>query len=373
MDDPDSLERVDSLWFSDGNIVICAHNVLFRVFRGILTARSPVFAEMLAFPQSDDAETIDGCPVLHLDDSAADTMYFLKALFDYEFFAPYPAKTDFDAIHGILRLGQKYRVEPLRRRALQHLSSAHPTTLAAWDALCASSSAQAASSSTAPSGGASWDFDNLELPILTLARAARADWILPAAFYRALAALGSAEILDGIDYTGVHVELDRADKVLCLEAAPVLLGDAISEMLGFLWTPEVIPGCERTGASTSTTSLASTSSGSSSTDGPGMNACTADRLAMRRTAERWRRDSLLPLSLGAAVGDEERAIWAEEDFSRLAVCAPCLAHMRADWAARRAHFWAGLPALFGLPAWDVLEHARAEAEGQSARVDIVPA
>ncbi|KAJ7111636.1 hypothetical protein C8R43DRAFT_852582, partial [Mycena crocata] len=127
--DAPSLERVDSLWFPDGNIVLCAHNVLFRVFRGILAARSPVFADMLAFPQPEDAEVVDGCPVLRLDDSAADTMYFLKALFDYEFFAPYPAKTDFDAIHGILRLGTKYRVEPLRRRALQHLSSAHPTSL----------------------------------------------------------------------------------------------------------------------------------------------------------------------------------------------------------------------------------------------------
>lgn len=295
----------------------------------------------------------------------ADTMYFLKALFDYEFFAPYPAKTDFDAIHGILRLGQKYRVEPLRRRALQHLSSAHPTTLNAWDVLCTSSSkSQFASPSNAFPGGASFDYDNLELPILTLARAARADWILPAAFYRALAVLGSAEILDGIDYTGVHIELDRADKVVCLEAAPVLLGDSISEMLGFLWTPEAIPGCARAGASSSTTSLASTGSATSATDTQTINACTADRLAMRRTAERWRRDGLLPLSLGAGPGEEERAIWAEEDFARLAVCAPCLAYMRADWAARRANFWAGLPALFGLPGWEALEQARAEGEGR---------
>lgn len=82
--DASSMERVDALWFPDGNIVLCAHGVLFRVFRGILAARSPVFADMLAFPQPEDAETLDGCPVLHLDDSAADAMYFLKALFDYE-------------------------------------------------------------------------------------------------------------------------------------------------------------------------------------------------------------------------------------------------------------------------------------------------
>ncbi|KAJ6541014.1 hypothetical protein DFH09DRAFT_1322875 [Mycena vulgaris] len=376
----DGLERVDSLWFPDGNIVICAHNVLFRVFRGILAARSPVFADMLAFPQPDDAEVIDGCPVLHLDDSAADTMYFLKALFDYEFFAPYPAKTDFDAIHGILRLGQKYRVEPLRRRALQHLSSAHPATLVAWDALCVpSSSSPSASSPSALTSsfvpvpyhaGASFDYDNLELPIITLARAARADWILPTAFYRALGNISSAEILDGIDYTGVHVELDRGDKVLCLEASSVLLGDATSEMLGFLWQPTVIPGCERV-ASASTTSLASTAS-ATSTDAPGMNACTADRLAMRVTAERWRKDALLPLALGSGGGADTdgdtdgeggKAIWGEEDFARLAVCAACRAWMRRDWGARRARFWAGLPALFGLPAWEELERMRAEAEG----------
>ncbi|KAJ6447454.1 hypothetical protein C8R47DRAFT_1031328, partial [Mycena vitilis] len=131
--DASSMERVDALWFPDGNIVLSAHGVLFRVFKGILAARSPVFAEMLRPAEADmdkmDQEMLDGCPVLHLDDSPADAMYFLKALFDYEFFAPYPARTDFDAIHGVLRLGTKYRVAPLRRRALQHLSSACPTGL----------------------------------------------------------------------------------------------------------------------------------------------------------------------------------------------------------------------------------------------------
>ncbi|KAF8209548.1 hypothetical protein K438DRAFT_2062900 [Mycena galopus ATCC 62051] len=43
--------------------LLSAHGVLFRVFKGILAAHSPVF------------EMLDGCPVLRLDDSAADTMY----------------------------------------------------------------------------------------------------------------------------------------------------------------------------------------------------------------------------------------------------------------------------------------------------------
>ncbi|KAJ7257166.1 hypothetical protein B0H12DRAFT_1015546 [Mycena haematopus] len=82
--DVSTMERVPALWFPDGNLVLSAGSVLFRVFKGILAARSPVFADMLAFPQPEDAETLDGCPVLRLDDSAADTMYFLKAIFDYE-------------------------------------------------------------------------------------------------------------------------------------------------------------------------------------------------------------------------------------------------------------------------------------------------
>ncbi|KAJ7050536.1 hypothetical protein C8F01DRAFT_682457 [Mycena amicta] len=387
------MERVEQLWFADGNIIIAAHGVLFRVYRGLLAARSPVFADLLNDEQPEDAETVDGCPVMHRDDSAADLMYFLRALFDYDFFAPYPAKTDFDAIHGILRLGTKYRVEPLRKRALQHLASAHPTSLVAWDALCSS-----ASTSNFPpptSAGPSFDFSNLELPIITLARAVNCQWILPTVFFRALATLSSADILDGIDYTSVHVELERADKVLLLEAGPVFLGEPTAEMLGFLWSPTVIPGCEHA------------NSNSAASNGM-MNACTSNRLMMRVAAERWRSDALalLPIcvSVGAPKGcaaavvggeddndefgqdemkseamqadngdemtktqaeedQEGRAIWSEEDFSRLSVCPSCLAAMKKDWQSRRELFWSRLPSLFGLPPWEELERQRLEEVG----------
>ncbi|CAK5263869.1 unnamed protein product [Mycena citricolor] len=391
-----ATERVPSLWFLDGNIVISVRGVLFRVFRGILAAHSSVLAEMLATDAEEGTESkremVDGCPVLVLDDSAADMMYFLKALFDYEFFAPYPAKTDFDAIHGVLRLGTKYRVEPLRRRALQHLSSVHPTSLLAWDALCATSPSASTSSlgsstsaSAAPvpaprspttrapapalaltdpyAAGPSFDFSHLELPIIALARAASAPWILPTAFLRALAVLSTSDILGGIDYTGVHVELERADKLLLLDARG--MGEQVSDVLGFLWSPMAIPGC--TGRS-------------GSDGGTGMSACTADRMAVRAAAERWRADGLFPIAIstgpvpGTFAEDDEqddkdmdqdaddsgRAIWSEEDFTRLRVCSTCMAYMRADWTSRRERFWERLSAVWGLPKWEELERMRRE-------------
>ncbi|KAF7358955.1 hypothetical protein MSAN_01235900 [Mycena sanguinolenta] len=474
------MERVPALWFPDGNLVICAGSVLFRASTAASSQPArpslPIYSLRRRTLQrrkrtGEDAETLDGCPVLHLDDSAADTMYFLKAIFDYEFFAPYPAHTDFDAIHGILRLGTKYRVAPLRRRALRHLSSAHPTRLGAWDALCgvhpsahaaspssagtgasgsAAGSAVVASgsaggggsaggvggSASAPNGwvgpyfGPSFDPAHLELPILTLARAARAPWVLPAAFLRAAAAaaggvLGSLDVLEGIDYTGVHVELERGDKVVLLEAGTTLLGEGTSELLGFLWSPTVCPGCvyAQPGAAAASTGPNATAGGSTAGTNAAtagvMNPCTANRLAMRVAAERWRSDALLPIAVASGwrggersefheyaderdydrdhaadgpsgsaaastsgnggraqdeegmdedeeqdgAGEEEgRAIWGEEDFARLSVCAPCLAYMKADWAARRARFWDRLPGVFGLPSWAELERERRRQE-----------
>ncbi|KAF8209526.1 hypothetical protein K438DRAFT_1811210 [Mycena galopus ATCC 62051] len=97
-------------------------------------------------------------------------VYYMLTL--RRFFAPSPPR---NAIHRILRLSTKCRVAPLRRRrALQHLSSAHPTSLAPWDGLCGASSASNSTSLVpAPYPGPSFDPARLEQAILTLVRAAR--------------------------------------------------------------------------------------------------------------------------------------------------------------------------------------------------------
>lgn len=68
-------------WFSDGTIVLQVSATQFRVYRGILSANSPVFRDMFAVPQpQEDGELVEGCSVVHLQDSVNDWKCVLNAL-----------------------------------------------------------------------------------------------------------------------------------------------------------------------------------------------------------------------------------------------------------------------------------------------------
>lgn len=77
------LNRHESLYFADGDLVVSAEEVdtanarrLFRVHTEILSRHSPVFGDMMAFPPG--TETYDGVPLVSLSDKAED----VAALFD---------------------------------------------------------------------------------------------------------------------------------------------------------------------------------------------------------------------------------------------------------------------------------------------------
>ena len=74
------LERGDP-WFNDGNIILQAESKQFRVLRSILSENSSVFADMFTVPQPVDGELVDGCPIVHVSDTAEDLHHVLKALF----------------------------------------------------------------------------------------------------------------------------------------------------------------------------------------------------------------------------------------------------------------------------------------------------
>jgi BTB/POZ domain len=74
--------RSDSIWFTDGNIILEAEGQQFRVHRGVLAKHSAFFKDMFEMPQPPDESTVEDCPVVDLTDSAQDVDHLLNALYD---------------------------------------------------------------------------------------------------------------------------------------------------------------------------------------------------------------------------------------------------------------------------------------------------
>jgi len=80
---PESVPQIkrSDPWFDDGTVVIQGGDTQFRAYRGILAVCSPIFHDMFSIPQpTTGEELVDGCPVVHVSDSADDWQYVLRAL-----------------------------------------------------------------------------------------------------------------------------------------------------------------------------------------------------------------------------------------------------------------------------------------------------
>ncbi|KAJ7458038.1 hypothetical protein B0H11DRAFT_2062409 [Mycena galericulata] len=169
------MKRSEELWLSDGDLIIQAQNVSFRIHANALAENSTVFADMMEFPQNigDGAkDKVDGVAVVRLFDSDADAAIFLKAIFDDSFFLPPPSPTSITLLLDVLRLSNKYDAQPLFRRALLHLEALYPTTLVAFRAI------PEPPHITHPDGPLAF-----HLAVLAAATAYDAHWLFPALLY----------------------------------------------------------------------------------------------------------------------------------------------------------------------------------------------
>ncbi|KAJ7114158.1 hypothetical protein C8R43DRAFT_1039448 [Mycena crocata] len=324
-------QPVEELWFEDGNLVIQAGNSQFRVYRGFLAARSPVFKDMLSFPQPSDAELIEGCPLVRLPDPALEVTVFLKAIFLSDFFRSFPAKTDFDTVVGCLRLSHKYGVEYLRRRALIHLSSGHRTTLSDWDETDYEVG-KGDLSYDLPSWP--WSCDPISsLYVVQLFREVDALWLLPVAFFRLSCdseRLGK-RIFHGALYNGAPVHLSEQDQDTFLKGRSIQ-SHSIWHTLRFLTHPLTINGC--------------TSSAR----------CLTERLRVLNEFQEVIPDHF----------SDPLEIWAEQDWYRFdhdEICLTCLQELKSTHAMARQEFWDKLPEIYELPPWEALEEQRMAAIG----------
>ncbi|KAJ7061511.1 hypothetical protein C8F01DRAFT_1137629, partial [Mycena amicta] len=203
------LRRIEGLWFEDGNLVLQAGNALYKVYRGALATHSSVFSDMLSFPQPADGDHVEGYPLVRLPDAEVEVTPFLKALFIPTYFMPFPAQTDFSTIYGCLRLGHKYEVDFLRRRALVHFTSVYRSTLEEHDGQTSIRSWQSPRDS---------EDKAVLLCAISLAREVDALWVLPGLFYDLAVTFDdlNIKVFEGAEYKGIKCVLSSMDQRIFL-------------------------------------------------------------------------------------------------------------------------------------------------------------
>ncbi|KAF7293952.1 BTB domain-containing protein [Mycena kentingensis (nom. inval.)] len=301
------LTKCKGLWLTDCGLVIRAENTVFRVSRDLIAMQSPIFADMLSLPPAEGQEKFDGCPMVLLSDSAADVEVFLRSLIHYDFFPAESQRITFDDLSGIIRMSHKYEVAGLRRRAFAKLSHYFPTTLQQFDAL----------------GPAEVEWISDERSAVILARRTDQEWILPAALYT-LCRYGRELNILACD------EMPVADKYRWVIGCRKLMEESL-KALAFLLDDSTMEDCRES------------------------DVCYRTRVRARMEAEQRCCFSTSEALFGPL------EIWTEDNMKALQVCNGCLNSMRLAHISAREAFWAGLPELFDLPAWDVLEKLKAEA------------
>ncbi|PPQ97789.1 hypothetical protein CVT26_012836 [Gymnopilus dilepis] len=131
--------RHSDMWFSDGNIVLVAGDVYFRVHQGLLCRHSAPLREAVGALEAQagreeqtERYLIEGQRVLVLDDQPKDLCHFLLALYDGISHVKHDNQ-DFDIVSALLRLSTKYRVEHIRNDVLRGMSMVWPRNLSAWE------------------------------------------------------------------------------------------------------------------------------------------------------------------------------------------------------------------------------------------------
>ncbi|KAJ7928422.1 hypothetical protein B0H13DRAFT_982159 [Mycena leptocephala] len=211
-----SITRSD-VWYKDGSVVLQAQNTQSRVHWGVLSQHSSFFRDLQDLPQPPDHPTVDGCPIVELQDAAFDVEHLLKALYDPTFLLekalPLPI------VAALIRLGRKYNFQRLLDSAVERLTFENPSTLEEFDAL----NSEPLGMTYGPSRIVS--YPGLLFDVLTLGRENDILSILPCAYYRLLEGDYSlAQLFDGVKRRdGTTASLAPIDLRRCILAREKLL------------------------------------------------------------------------------------------------------------------------------------------------------
>ncbi|KZP19036.1 hypothetical protein FIBSPDRAFT_828608 [Athelia psychrophila] len=313
----DHIDPVRSdIWYDDGNIVLQAQNVQFKVHKSILAHSSSVFRDMFSVPQppSQDTHLVEGCPVVHLSDSAEDVSYILQALFQREYVAD-GEKIPFAVMSAFLSLGDKYDIPKLRTEAKKKLCREFPIILRDMDAL-----------------GKYWvtidisEVKNEYMELVILARRERVFSVLPYLLYQCGKRHSASEILQGLARDdGSRLLLSPEDQLACIASHRKLCEVQAKTTFDWAYSQDI-------------TSL------------------TSHKCLSSIQCDRARRQFLSTAQLYPVPVVRGLTRWRDTFSEEL--CATCAIKAKEQHNMGRAKFWEQLPVLLGLPPWSELKNER---------------
>ncbi|KAJ3530732.1 hypothetical protein NM688_g7669 [Phlebia brevispora] len=133
--DNSQYERDPTHWFSTGDIIfVCSHKSAYRVHSDVLGQKSSVFHDLLDrnIPPPADQETLDGCPVVHVEDKPEDFGVFLGLIYNPWRFLTGDQPPGWPLIRVMLVLGDKYDVVDFHDEGVKRLQQAFPRDVSQW-------------------------------------------------------------------------------------------------------------------------------------------------------------------------------------------------------------------------------------------------
>ncbi|KAF6749416.1 hypothetical protein DFP72DRAFT_818896 [Ephemerocybe angulata] len=305
---PPGISR-STLWFDDGNIILQAESIIFRVHRSVLALHSPVLRDMFLLARPDmDIEPDFGCPLVRMEGDLGSEWEELLTLIYHGFSKTRPGDTlSFIQISAMLRLGHKYSFRSYRAEALERFLDAFGPD---WDTIMVTDDGTIDTERMHMDDSHSWS------DVVNLAYDLRLNQALPLIYFNAIAHTSyPAYLFEGtksnngrISY--VHEDIRR--HLICTQNN--LYAALRRHTFSWMFTPIGDSDCD----------------------------CWDFLLGLISQTYTPR------LDVAKALG-----VWDEVECQGL--CSECRTAAQASFEHGRDNLWDALPSVFGLPSWDVLE------------------
>ncbi|KAH9856162.1 hypothetical protein C2E23DRAFT_505188 [Lenzites betulinus] len=234
LESPILAENYARFWFEDGNVILDAGNVQFRVYQGLLAAQSPVLARLFSsttkiavLSNSDEGSSTEDeeCLIVHLSDTPEDLCAILGLYMPH---ALMPAEPTFALVSACIRLGIKYEIKQIYDSALAILKNRYTDDFDHWDTLGNRSSCAG--------------FDDMHaIGVVNLVRLIGDHSMLPVALWQCCR-LGSDLVHGYTRADGYRENLTMEDLGLCFAAQQRLIEAGVRARLR-VFSPTVSEGC----------------------------------------------------------------------------------------------------------------------------------